>query len=146
MLESQPHRARRAAEPAIGIVGTKGFIGGFPTRAARLRRAVLRRVYAETTAEVAGSTRACGDRGLPAADRPAALRADDETLVGEPAVIWAFLGSEPDGRPIARSPPRPVLTATPGGTFESSIDDVPVYNVAVPVLDGTSGFSSPKME
>ena len=131
------HTIREVRGTRVGIVGTKGFIGGFPdSELPDFGEPILRRVYAETTAEVAAL-----DAGLAAiADcrlRIALLHyaPTTSTLEGERRVIWAFLGSSRLGVPIARYRPDLVLHGhAHGGTFEGSIQDVPVYNVAVPVL------------
>ena len=121
----------------IGIVGTKGFIGGFPdSELPDFGEPILRQVYAYTTAEVAAL-----DAGLAAiAECPRRVvllhyAPTTTTLEGERPVIWAFLGSSRMGVPIARYRPDLVLHGhAHGGAFEGSIDGVPVYNVAVPVL------------
>jgi Icc-related predicted phosphoesterase len=134
---NRTHTVRDVRGTRIGIVGTKGFIGGFPdSELPDFGEPILRRVYAETTAEVAAL-----DAGL-AAIADCRLRIvlmhyapTTTTLVGERPVIWAFLGSSRMGVPIARYHPDLVLHGhAHGGTFEGSIDDIPVYNVAVPVL------------
>ena len=57
------------------------------------------------------------------------------TLEGEPRGIWAFLGSDRLAVPIAEHRPDVVLHGhTHAGTFEGAIGDVPVFNVAVPVM------------
>jgi Icc-related predicted phosphoesterase len=131
------HTLREIAGTRVGIVGTKGFIGGFPdSELPDFGEPILRRVYAETTAEVAAL-----DAGLAAiADCPLRIvllhyAPTTTTLEGERPVIWAFLGSSRMGVPIARFRPDLVLHGhAHGGTFEGSIEGVPVYNVAVPVL------------
>ena len=134
------HRSHTVQEihgTEIGIVGTKGFIGGFPdSELPDFGEPILRQVYACTTAEVAAL-----DAGLAAiAKCPRRIvllhyAPTTSTLEGERPVIWAFLGSSRMGVPIARYRPDLVLHGhAHGGTFEGSIDGVPVYNVAVPVL------------
>jgi uncharacterized protein len=134
---NRSHTVREVRGTRIGIVGTKGFIGGFPdSELPDFGEPLLRRVYAETTAEVAAL-----DAGL-AAVVDCRLRIvlmhyapTTTTLEGERPVIWAFLGSSRLAVPIARYRPDLVLHGhAHGGTFEGSVDDVPVYNVAVPVL------------
>jgi len=134
------HRSHTVQEihgTEIGIVGTKGFIGGFPdSELPDFGEPILRQVYACTTAEVAAL-----DAGLAAiAKCPRRIvllhyAPTTSTLEGERPVIWAFLGSSRMGVPIARYRPDLVLHGhAHGGTFEGSIDGVPVFNVAVPVL------------
>jgi uncharacterized protein len=121
----------------VGIVGTKGFVGGFPdSELPDFGEPLLRAVYADTTAEVEAL-----DRGLEAvAGCPLRIvlmhyAPTTTTLEGEPRVIWAFLGSSRLAEPIARHEPDIVLHGhAHAGAFEGSIGHVPVYNVAVPVM------------
>ena len=121
----------------VGIVGTKGFIGGFPdTELPDFGEPLLRQVYAETSAEVAAL-----ERGLAAiAHCPARVvllhyAPTTTTLEGEPRVIWAFLGSDRLAGPIEEHCPDLVLHGHGhSGTFEGFIGTVPVFNVAVSVM------------
>jgi uncharacterized protein len=120
----------------VGVVGTKGFIGGFPgSTLPDFGERLLREVYEETTEEA----RALG-RGLRRISH-APLRVVllhyspiADTLVGEPAGIHAFLGSSRLANPIQEYRPDIVLHGhAHAGTFDGRIGDVPVYNVAVHV-------------
>jgi Icc-related predicted phosphoesterase len=121
----------------VGIVGVKGFVGGFPdSELADFGEPSLRRVYAETTEEVEALA-----RGLEAiASCPLRIvllhyAPTTTTLEGEPRVIWAFLGSDRLAAPIAEHRPDLVLHGHGHlGTFEGFIGAVPVYNVALPVI------------
>ncbi len=121
---------------SVGIVGTKGFVGGFPdSQLPDFGEPLLREVYAETSADVAAleeGLRAVGD-----CDRRVVLlhyAPTTTTLVGEPEVIWAFLGTDRLAQPIAAHRPDLVLHGHGHrGTFTGAIGDVPVHNVAVPV-------------
>ncbi len=121
----------------IGVVGTKGFVGGFPDSALPdFGEPVLRRVYAETSAEVDAL-----ERGLErVADCPLRVvllhyAPTSTTLEGEPKGIYAFLGSDRLARPIAEHTPDLVLHGHGhAGTFEGFIGAVPVYNVSIPVM------------
>lgn len=121
---------------SVGIVGTKGFIGGFPdAQLPDFGEPLLRRVYAETSAEVEAI-----DRGLRAVgDCPIRIvlmhySPTTTTLEGERQTIWAFLGSDRLARPIAEHRPDAVFHGHGhAGTFAGSIDGVPVFNVGVPV-------------
>jgi Icc-related predicted phosphoesterase len=121
----------------LGIAGAKGFVGGFPDSALPdFGEPLLRRVYAETTAEVVAL-----DAGLAAiADcdyRIALLHyaPSASTLEGEPRGIYAFLGSDRLAEPIAEHRPHLTLHGHAHvGAFQGSVGDVPVYNVAVPSL------------
>jgi uncharacterized protein len=120
----------------VGIVGTKGFVGGFPgSSLPDFGERLLRDVYAETTEEA----RAIG-RGLRRIGH-CALRIVllhyapiQETVAGEPPGIHAFLGSSRLGNPIQEYRPDIVLHGhAHAGTFDGRLGDVPVYNVAVHV-------------
>ena len=124
------------AGATVGIVGTKGFIGGFPdAQLPDFGEPLLRRVYAETSAEVEAI-----DRGLRAvvdcSIRIVLLHYSPTTttLEGERQTIWAFLGSDRLARPIAEHRPDAVFHGHGhAGTFAGSIDGIPVFNVGVPV-------------
>lgn len=124
-------------ETEIGIVGTKGFVGGFPgSSLPDFGEPLLRRVYAETTEEVAAI-----ERGLQQVShcdlRVVLLHYSPvvETLAGEPAGIQTFLGSARLAIPIAEYQPDLVLHGhAHAGTFEGRIGATPVYNVAVHVI------------
>jgi len=120
----------------VGIVGTKGFVGGFPGSAlADFGEPLLRQLYAETTAEVDAISAGLQEIGYcqlrivllhyaPTAD----------TLHGEPEGIWTFLGCDRLAVPIAEYRPDIVLHGhAHAGSFEGAVGPVPVYNVAVHV-------------
>ncbi len=122
---------------SVGVVGTKGFVGGFPdSQLPDFGEPLLRRVYAETTKEVRAL-----EAGLEAvADRAVRVvllhyAPTWTTLDGEPKTIWTFLGTDRMAPPIELHRPDLVLHGHGhAGTFAGSIGDVPVYNVAVPVM------------
>jgi uncharacterized protein len=121
----------------VGIVGTKGFVGGFSrSLLPDFGEPLLRRVYAETSAEVSAIDR--GLRRVAACDVRIVLlhyAPTVTTIQGEPEPIWAFLGSERLAEPIAEHRPDLVLHGHGhGGAFAGHIDDVPVFNVGVPVI------------
>ena len=124
-------------ETSVGVAGTKGFVGGFPDSALPdFGEPSLRRVYAETTEEVEGLGRAleeiasCAVRIVLLHYAPTSA-----TLEGEPPGIWAFLGSDRLAGPIAQHRPDIVLHGHGHmGRFKGEIGDVPVYNVAQPVI------------
>jgi Icc-related predicted phosphoesterase len=122
----------------IGIAGTKGFVGGFSdSLLPDFGEPLLRRLYAETSAEVASL-----DRALKAI-RDCAIRIvllhyapTTTTIAGEREAIWAFLGSERLAGPIAEHEPDAVFHGHGhSGTFAGAIGEIPVFNVgaAVPV-------------
>ncbi len=126
-----------AAGVEVGIVGVKGFVGGFPgSHLPDFGEPSLRAVYRETQREVDAL-----DQGL----REIALcptrivllhyAPTEATIVGEPPGIWGYLGTDRLAAPIAEHEPDLVLHGhAHSGTFEGSIGDVPVYNVSVPVM------------
>jgi uncharacterized protein len=122
----------------VGLVGTKGFVGGFAGSALPdFGEPALRRLYAETTAEVEAISRGlqevahCPIRVVLLHYAPTS-----DTLHGEPEGIWTYLGCDRLATPIAEYRPDVVLHGhAHAGSFEGAIGDVPVYNVAVHVID-----------
>jgi Icc-related predicted phosphoesterase len=121
----------------LGIVGLKGFVGGFPgSSLPDFGEPLLREVYRQTSADVAAL-----DDGLRAVAhcpyRIVLLHYAPcvETLRGEPEGIWAFLGNERIAAPIREHEPDLVLHGhAHAGSFEARIGASPVYNVSVPVM------------
>lgn len=121
----------------LGVVGTKGFVGGFPgSTLPDFGEPLLRQVYAETGHDVAAL-----EEGLAAIDncplRVVLLHYSPtmSTLQGEPDTIWTFLGSNRLDGPIQKHKPDLVLHGhAHEGTFAGAIGSVPVYNVAVHVM------------
>ncbi len=121
----------------LGIAGTKGFVGGFPdSQLPDFGEPLLRKVYAETTAEV--DALAAGLEAVADCDHRIALlhyAPTSTTLEGEPRGIWPFLGTDRLAEPILEHRPHVVLHGhAHAGAFQGAIGEVPVYNVAVPVL------------
>jgi uncharacterized protein len=121
----------------VGVVGTKGFVGGFPDSALPdFGEPALRRVYAETGEEVEALER--GLRAVARCQHRVVLlhySPTSTTLEGEPQGIWAFLGSDRLARPISEHTPDLVVHGHGhAGTFEGFIGRVPVYNVSIPVM------------
>jgi Icc-related predicted phosphoesterase len=128
---------------SVGVAGTKGFVGGFPdSQLPDFGEPSLRRVYAETTAEVEALT--AGLEGIAGCDYRIVLlhySPTMTTLEGEPRGIWPFLGTDRLAPPIVEYHPDVVLHGhTHAGTFEGFVGDVPVFNVALPVLGGREFF------
>jgi Icc-related predicted phosphoesterase len=121
----------------LGIVGTKGFVGGFPgSSLPDFGEPPLRQLYAETSAEVDAIAHGlqevvhCDIRVVLLHYSPSA-----DTLVGEPEGIQVFLGSDRLAIPIAEYRPDLVLHGhAHAGSFEGCVGPVPVYNVAVHVM------------
>ena len=133
---------RRAAvcqvgEVEVGIVGVKGFVGGFaPRHLPDFGEPSLRAVYAEATVEVEAL-----DEGLrEVATCPLRIvllhySPAEETLEGEPREIWVFLGSDRLAAPILEHGPDLVLHGhAHAGSPDGTIGETPVHNVSRPVL------------
>ena len=113
-------RRSRSCGAQVGIVGAKGFVGGFPgSHLPDFGEPLLREVYARRWREVAA---------LDAALRAIALcpfrivllhyAPTTETLEGERRDIWAFLGTDRLAAPIAEHAPDLVLHGhAHAGTF-----------------------------
>jgi Icc-related predicted phosphoesterase len=121
---------------SVGIVGVKGFVGGFGNQWANFGEPLFRAAYAETTKDVEGL-----EQGLRAIEtcalRIALLHYSpvEATLVGEPERIWIVLGADRLAGPIRDHRPHLVVHGhAHRGSFEGEIDEVPVYNVAVHVI------------
>ena len=130
------HEILELGEREVGIVGTKGFVGGFPgAELPDFGEPLLRQIYRETTLEVealeAGleAVSGCHVRIVLLHYAPIA-----ETLVGEPEPIWAFLGSGRLAAPIGMHRPDLVVHGhAHHGSVRGTIGEVPVLNVAVHV-------------
>jgi Icc-related predicted phosphoesterase len=127
---------RQLAGVEVGIVGCKGFVGGFaPHHLPDFGEPSLRAVYAEATAEVealeAGlqEVATCPLRIVLLHYSPV-----EATLEGEPREIFAFLGSDRLAAPILEHGPDLVLHGhAHEGAAEGRIGATPVYNVSLPV-------------
>jgi Icc-related predicted phosphoesterase len=136
-LLDREHRILELGDAEVGIVGCKGFVGGFPgSHMPDFGEPLLREVYAEGMREVdavdAGlrEIALCPFRIVLLHYSPAT-----ETLEGERRDIWAFLGSDRLAVPIREHAPDLVLHGhAHAGTFAGHIDEVPVHNVSVPVM------------
>jgi uncharacterized protein len=120
----------------VGVVGTKGFVGGFPgSSLPDFGEPLLRTVYAETTEEANALER--GLQEITHCDLRIVLlhySPIEDTLEGEPLGIRTFLGSARLATPIAEYQPDLVLHGhAHAGTFEGRIGETPVYNVAIHV-------------
>jgi Icc-related predicted phosphoesterase len=123
---------------SVAVVGTKGFVGGFPgSSLPDFGEPLLRRVYAETSAEVDAIDD--GLRAVAGADLRILLlhySPTMETLQGEPEGIWTFLGSHRLAGPIVEHRPDLVLHGhAHSGAFAGHVGGVPVFNVAVHVMN-----------
>jgi Icc-related predicted phosphoesterase len=137
VMLDRSHHTLEVCGAELGVVGTKGFIGGFAgSHIPDFGEPLLRQVYAEASDEAAAL-----DAGL----RAVALcpfrivllhySPSEETLAGERRDIWAFLGTDRLAAPILEHNPDLVLHGhAHAGTFEGRVGEVPVYNVSVPVM------------
>ncbi len=121
----------------VGVVGCKGFIGGFPgAEITDFGESLLRQVYRETGEEVEALE--LGLEAIAGCHRRIVLlhyAPITETLVGEPEQIWAFLGSGRLGPPIGAHRPDLVLHGhAHHGSPRGAIGEVVVRNVAVHVI------------
>jgi Icc-related predicted phosphoesterase len=135
--EVRSHHVLEVCGAQLGVVGTKGFVGGFAgNHIPDFGEPLLREVYAEGMAEV---------QALDAGLREVALcpfrivllhySPSGQTLEGERRDIWAFLGTDRLAVPILEHNPDLVLHGhAHAGTFEGRVGEVPVYNVSVPVM------------
>jgi Icc-related predicted phosphoesterase len=130
------HVILELGELEVGIVGTKGFVGGFAgAEIPDFGEPALRGIYHETTLEVDAL-----ERGLEAISgchkRVVLLHYAPitDTIVGEPEAIWAFLGSGRLAGPIGMHRPDLVVHGhAHHGAARGDLGTVPVHNVAVHV-------------
>jgi Icc-related predicted phosphoesterase len=126
-----------AAGLDVGIVGAKGFIGGFPgSHLPDFGEPLLREVYRETTRDVEALHRGlqaialCPLRIVLLHYAPA-----EATLAGEAPGIKAFLVTDRLAAPIAEHEPTLALHGhAHSGCFSTMLGTVPVYNVSLPVI------------
>ena len=133
------HRVLELAGLEVGIVGVKGFVGGFTgAEIPDFGEPLLREVYAETGREV--DALEAGLEAIAGCDRRLVLlhyAPVSETIVGEPEGIWAFLGSGRMAVPVGAHRPDAVFHGhAHHGRPAGAIGAVPVYNVARPVIEG----------
>jgi uncharacterized protein len=142
----------------LGVVGAEGFVGGFPGSALPdFGEPSLRSVYAETTLEVDAIGK--GLQEIVHCDVRVVLlhyAPIQATIEGEPEGIHVMLGSDRLATPIAEYGADLVLHGhAHAGSFEGSIGQIPVYNVAVHVtgrdfwifdLEGTRGRTAVEVE
>jgi Icc-related predicted phosphoesterase len=131
------HVVLELAGMQVGVVGAKGFVGGFPgAEIADFGERLLREVYAQTTREVEALE--TGLAAIAGCERRLGLLHDAptvDTIVGEPEGIWAFLGSGRLAAPIGAHRPDVVLHGhAHHGRPSGTIGTVPVHNVARQVV------------
>jgi uncharacterized protein len=127
----------RVGDVDVGVVGAKGFVGGFPgSHLPDFGEPLLRAVYREASQDIDAIAAGLSELAMcPVRIVLLHYAPTDETLAGEPPGIWPFLGTDRLAAPIAEHEPDLVLHGhAHAGTFEGRIGDVPVRNVSVPVL------------
>ena len=130
------HAILEVGEVEVGVVGTKGFVGGFPgAEIPDFGEPLLRQIYRETSIEVDAlevgleAVAGCHKRIVLLHYAPIV-----DTIVGEPEAIWAFLGSGRLAGPIGMHRPELVVHGhAHHGVAQGFIGTVPVHNVAVHV-------------
>ena len=131
------HVVLELAGMQVGVVGAKGFVGGFPgAEIADFGERLLREVYAQTSREVEALE--TGLEAIAGCERRLVLlhyAPTVDTIVGEPEGIWAFLGSGRLAAPIGAHRPDVVLHGhAHHGRPSGMIGTVPVHNVARQVV------------
>ena len=131
------HVVLELAGMQVGVVGAKGFVGGFPgAEIADFGERLLREVYAQTSREVEALE--TGLEAIAGCERRLVLlhyAPTVDTIVGEPQGIWAFLGSGRLAAPIGAHRPDVVLHGhAHHGRPSGTIGTVPVHNVARQVV------------
>jgi Icc-related predicted phosphoesterase len=122
---------------SVGVVGTKGFVGGFlEDRLPDFGEPLLREIYDETTAETEAIEH--GLEQVAECDHRIVLlhyAPTTSTLVGEREGVWLLLGADRLAGPIAKHAPDFVLHGhAHAGSAEGAIGAIPVYNVAQSVI------------
>jgi uncharacterized protein len=95
----------------VGIIGLKGFVGGFPgSHLPDFGEPLLRAVYRETTLDVQALDHGLRELALcPARIVLLHYAPTEQTIVGEPPGIWGYLGTDRLAAPIAEHEPDLVL-------------------------------------
>jgi Icc-related predicted phosphoesterase len=128
------HEILELGDLEVGVVGTKGFVGGFEgAEIPDFGEPALRQIYQETSLEVDAIEQ--GLEAIAGCHKRIVLlhyAPITDTIVGEPESIWAFLGSGRLAGPIGMHRPDVVVHGhAHHGATRGSIGTVPVYNVAV---------------
>src|SRR3954447_4334413 len=129
--------ACQVGDVEVGIVGVKGFVGGFaPRHLPDFGQPSLRAVYREATEEVEALE--TGLREVATCPLRIVLlhyAPIEATLEGEPREIWVFLGSDRMAAPILEHGPDLVLHGhAHAGSLDGTIGGTPVHNVAQPLI------------
>jgi uncharacterized protein len=131
-------RIIRTPGSEVGVVGLKGFVGGFAgSHLPDFGEPLLREVYGESSRDVDALDRGLREVGLcPLRIVMLHYAPSATTIEGEPVGIWAFLGTDRLAAPIIEHAPDLVVHGhAHAGTFAGSIERVPVHNVSLPVIE-----------
>ena len=130
----------------IGIAGAKGFAGGFGRSALGAWGEPAIKLFVDQAIQEALKLESALAK-LRTAGKIALLHYAPirETVVGEPAEIFAFLGTSRLEDPFLRHPVDFILHghAHRGSTEGATTNGIPVYNVAMPLLKRTGGEQPP---
>jgi len=132
MLDGETHEVS-----GVGFAGAKGFAGGFGRGVlAPWGEAVIKMFVQEAIDEALKLEKALARLGTEQRIAVLHYAPIQDTVVGEPPEIFAYLGSSRLEEPLTRYPVTAVFHGhAHHGTFEGRTrDGVPVYNVARPVL------------
>jgi Icc-related predicted phosphoesterase len=132
MLDGETHEVN-----GVGFAGAKGFAGGFGRGVlAPWGEQVIKMFVQEAIDEALKLEKAVARLGTDRRIVVLHYAPIQDTVVGEPPEIFAYLGSSRLEEPLARFPVTAVFHGhAHHGTFEGRTrDGVPVYNVAMPVL------------
>jgi Icc-related predicted phosphoesterase len=132
MLDGETHEVN-----GVGFAGAKGFAGGFGRGVlAPWGEQVIKMFVQEAIDEALKLEKAVARLGTDRRIVVLHYSPVQDTVVGEPPEIFAYLGSSRLEEPLARFPVTAVFHGhAHHGTFEGRTrDGVPVYNVAMPVL------------
>ena len=133
----------------IGFAGVKGFAGGFGRHAlGSWGEAVIKQFVQEAVNEALKLETALArlrTREIVVVLHYAPIQA---TVEGEPVEIYAYLGSSRLQEPIIRYLPSVVFhghahTGSPEGMLAAGDGEIPIYNVALPLLKKTGPDNAP---
>ena len=130
------HTILPIAGASVGIVGVKGFVGGFGSQWANFGEPLFREAYAETTRDVEGlETGLRAIDGAGSGSRSSTTRRAPTRWSASPSACGSSSARIGLRGPIREHRPHLVLHGhAHHGSFEGSVDGVPVYNVAVHVM------------
>jgi Icc-related predicted phosphoesterase len=131
-------RIERVGGLDVGVVGVKGFVGGFAgSHLPDFGEPSLREIYRECGEEVEALERGLREIEMcPLRIVVMHYSPTTDTLQGERPEIWTFLGTDRLAAPLLEHEPDLVVHGhAHGGTFKGAIGEVEVFNVSFPVID-----------